>query len=312
MDKLTHFSVMLEECLDGLKLKDDGIYFDGTLGGAGHSYEILKRTAPNGRLVATDLDDYAINRAKDRLKEFEGRFTLVKSNFKDFLTVKEQLNINEFDGILLDLGVSSFQLDDRARGFSYMAEDEPLDMRMDNTAGFTAKDVINGYSERELTDIFNNYGEEKFSNKIAKKIVEKRKIKPIETCGELVSIIRETIPKKFQLDGHPAKRVFQAVRIEVNGELNELKETVLSMARSLKKGGRIVILTFHSLEDRLVKQAFKELEIDCICDKSLPVCVCDKRKEVEIITKHPITASEEELSINSRSKSAKLRIAEKI
>lgn len=311
MDNLKHFSVMLNECLDGLNLKEDGIYFDGTLGGAGHSYEILKRTT-SAKLVATDLDDYAINRATERLNEFSGRFTLVKDNFKNFLKIKEDLQIDGFDGILLDLGVSSFQLDDRSRGFSYLAEDEELSMTMDQNQGFSAKDVVNGYSEKELARIFKEYGEERFSYQIAKKIVEKRQYKKIETCGELVSIIRETIPKKFQQDGHPAKRVFQAIRIEVNGELAELEETVIAMARSLKKGGRIVIITFHSLEDRLVKRAFKELETDCICDKRLPICVCGKKKEIEILTKHPITASEGELEQNSRSKSAKLRIAEKI
>ena len=312
MDNLTHFSVMLNECLDGLNLKANGVYFDGTLGGAGHSYQILKRTSPTGRLVASDLDDYAIGRAKETLKEFDGRYTLVKDNFKNFENIKNDLNIDKFDGILLDLGVSSFQLDDKARGFSYMAEDELLDMRMDNTGNKSAIDVVNGYSERDLARIFNDYGEERFSKQIARKIVEQRSKEQIRTCGQLVEIIKNTIPKRLQQDGHPAKRVFQAIRIEVNGELAELKETVLTMARNLNKGGRIVILTFHSLEDRLVKQAFKELELDCICDKSIPVCVCNKRKEIEIITKHPITASEEELELNSRSRSAKLRIAEKI
>ena len=312
MADLKHYSVMLNECLDGLAIKDGGIYFDGTLGGAGHSYGILERSSPNGKLVATDLDDYAIGRATDRLKEFDGRFTLVKDNFKNFLSIKEELCIDEFDGIILDLGVSSFQLDDKSRGFAYMAENEALDMRMDNTSGFSAKTVVNEYSEKELVGIFEEYGEERFSRQIARRIIEKRKNKPIETCGELVEIIKETIPKKFQQEGHPAKRVFQAIRIEVNGELEELKETVVNMAKSLKKGGRIVILTFHSLEDRLVKQAFKELETDCVCPKNLPVCVCGKHREVKILNKHPITASEQELNENSRSKSAKLRIAEKI
>ena len=312
MDGLNHYSVMLEECMDGLKLKNGGIYFDGTLGGAGHSYEILKRTAPDGKLVATDLDDYALKRADEKLKEFSGRYTLIKDNFKDFAKIKEKLNIDAFDGILLDLGVSSFQLDDKSRGFSYMAEDEQLDMRMDQVQSFSAKDVVNGYSEEKLARIFTEYGEEKFSKQIAKKIVSERKNASINTCGELNRIIRETIPKKFQQDGHPSKRVYQAIRIEVNGELDELKETVLCMARSLKIGGRIVILTFHSLEDRLVKNAFKELECDCICDKHSPICTCDKTQEVEIITKHPILASGKELGENSRSKSAKLRIAERV
>lgn len=312
MTELKHVSVMKQECIDGLNIKNGGIYFDGTLGGGGHSYEILRLSAPDGKLIATDLDDYAIERATDRLKEFSGRFTIVKDNFKSFPKIKERLEIDGFDGILLDLGVSSFQLDDRERGFSYMATDVELDMRMDRKNPLSAKVVVNEYSEQELKTILLEYGEEKFSSSIAKNIVSSRKIKPIETTGELIEIIEKSIPKKFQQDGHPAKRTFQAIRIEVNGELDGLYQAVLNMARSLKKGGRIAILTFHSLEDRIVKKAFKELECDCICDKSLPVCVCGKRKEVEIITKHPITAGEQELSLNSRAKSAKLRIAEKI
>ena len=298
--------------MDGLFITQDGIYFDGTLGGGGHSYEILRRSAPNGKLVATDLDDYAISRASERLKEFSGRFTLIKDNFKSFKSIKEQLNIDGFDGILLDLGVSSFQLDDRERGFSYMATEVDLDMRMDKSNPLTAMRVVNEYDERELKRILSEYGEERFAGSIASNIVKSRKEKPVKTTGELIEIIQRSIPKKFQQDGHPAKRTFQAIRIEVNGELDGLYETVLEMARSLKKNGRIVILTFHSLEDRIVKKAFKELECDCICDKSLPVCVCGKRKEIEIITKHPIVASEKELENNSRAKSAKLRIGEKI
>ena len=312
MSELKHFSVMLNECIQGLNLKSDGIYFDGTLGGGGHSYEILKNSAPNGKLVATDLDTYAINMASQKLEEFNGRFTLVKDNFKNFNEIKQNLNIDSFDGIILDLGVSSFQLDDRERGFSYMAKDVVLDMRMDRNNPLTAKTVVNEYSERDLKRIISEYGEERFTNQIVRNIIERRKEKPIETTGELIEIIERSIPKKFQQDGHPAKRTFQAIRIEVNGELDGLYQTVIDMTRSLKKGGRIVILTFHSLEDRIVKKAFKELEIDCICDKSLPVCVCGKKKEIDIITKHPITATDEELKLNSRSKSAKLRIAEKI
>ncbi|MCQ2399805.1 MAG: 16S rRNA (cytosine(1402)-N(4))-methyltransferase RsmH, partial [Clostridia bacterium] len=234
MDGLKHIPVMLNECMDGLKLDPDGIYFDGTLGGGGHSSEILKRTSPNGKLVATDLDDYAIERATERLKEYDGRFTLVKRNFKEFSEIKDELGIDGFDGVLLDLGVSSFQLDDRSRGFSYMAESEELDMRMSKESSFSAKDVVNGYSEKELAKIFDEYGEERFAKQIAKKIVEKRKTSPINTCGQLCEIISETIPKKFQQDGHPAKKVFQAIRIEVNGELDGLYEAVLQMARGLK------------------------------------------------------------------------------
>ncbi|MBE5756844.1 MAG: 16S rRNA (cytosine(1402)-N(4))-methyltransferase RsmH [Clostridiales bacterium] len=309
---MVHFSVMLNECMEALNLKSDGIYFDGTFGGAGHSYEILKRTAPNGRLVATDLDDYAIKRGTERLSEFDGRFTVIKDNFKNFDVIKEKLNINGFDGILLDLGVSSFQLDDRERGFSYMSKEEKLDMRMNRDQKLSAETVVNEYSESELIKLLFEYGEEKFAKNIVKNIIVRRKEKRIETCGELVEIIENSIPKKFQKEGHPAKKTFQAIRIEVNGELLELEETVVKMGRALNKNGRMAVLTFHSLEDRLVKNAFRYLECDCICDKSLPICVCDKRKEVNIITKHPITASEEELALNSRSKSAKLRIIEKI
>lgn len=312
MSNLKHYSVMLGECIDALNVHDGGLYFDGTLGGGGHSYEILKNSAPNGKLIATDLDDYAIIRASERLKEFEGRFTLVKNNFKNFNNVKDQLGVSEFDGIMLDLGVSSFQLDDRERGFSYLAKEVELDMRMDRTSSLTAQTVVNEYSEKELKQILFEYGEERFTNQIVKNIIEYRKNKRITTTGELTEIIEKSIPKKFQQDGHPAKRTFQAIRIEVNGELDGLYNTVIDMTRSLKKGGRIAILTFHSLEDRIVKKAFKELECDCICDKSLPVCVCGKKKEIEIITKRPLTASEKELAENSRSKSAKLRIAEKI
>ncbi len=312
MAELKHVSVMFDECMDGLNIKNGGLYFDGTLGGGGHSHGILSRCAPDGKLVATDLDDYAIQRATERLSEFDGRFTLVKDNFKNFAQVKENLGIDAFDGILLDLGVSSFQLDDRARGFSYMATDVKLDMRMGKDNPLTAETIVNEYSERELKRILTVYGEERFASLIAKNIVESRKVKRIETTGQLIEIIEKSIPKKFQKDGHPAKRTFQAIRIEVNGELDGLYETVLTMARSLKSGGRIAILTFHSLEDRIVKNAFKELECDCICDKSLPVCVCGKKKEVNIITKHPITASEKELEINGRARSAKLRIAEKV
>ena len=303
---------MRDECIDALDIKDGGIYFDGTLGGGGHSFEILKKSSPNGKLIATDLDDYAIARASERLIEFGDRFTPVKSNFKNFKEIKERLNIEGFDGILLDLGVSSFQLDDRSRGFSYLGENELLDMRMDKGNPLSAKTIVNTYSENQLFTILNEYGEEKFSKSIARNIVLARKNKEILTVGELNAIIDKSIPAKFKQDGHPSKRTFQALRIEVNGELDGLYETVLDMARGLKKGGRLAILTFHSLEDRIVKRAFKELETDCICDKSLPVCVCGKKREIKIITKHPLLPTEEELKINSRSKSAKLRIAEKI
>ncbi len=312
MTNLVHIPVMLNECIDGLNIKPNGIYFDGTLGGAGHSYQILKNCSPNGRLIATDLDDYAISRASAKLDEFKGRFNLVKSNFKDFRSVLDGLGVDKVDGILLDLGVSSFQLDDKTRGFSYMASNELLDMRMDNSQGLSAKDIVNNYSEHQLKTILSEYGEEKFASLIAKNIVLQRKINPILTVSELNKIIENSIPKKFQVNGHPSKKTFQALRIEVNEELSGLYETVIDMTRSLKKGGRIAIITFHSLEDRIVKRAFKELEIDCICDKSLPICICGKKKEINILTKHPVTASQDELELNGRAKSAKLRIAEKI
>ncbi len=312
MSELKHVSVLKDESIEALKIKSGGIYFDGTLGGGGHSYEILKNSSPNGKLVATDLDDFALMKAGDRLKEFEGRFTLVKDNFKNFKNIKSNLNIDGFDGILLDLGVSSFQLDDRERGFSYLSDSVRLDMRMDKNNPLDAERVVNEYSESDLKKIFSEYGEERFSFNIARNIVETRKTQRIQTVGDLNRIINSSIPKKFQHDGHPSKRVFQAIRIEVNGELDGLYETVIDMCRGLKKGGRIAIITFHSLEDRIVKKAFKELETDCICPKSLPVCVCGKKKEIEIITKHPIVASTVELENNSRSKSAKLRVAQKI
>lgn len=312
MSELKHISVLLNECMNGLAPKNNGIYFDGTLGGGGHTSKILELSSPNGKVIATDLDDYAIDRAKERLKPYNGRFALVKDNFKNFLAIKEKFGIDGFDGILLDLGVSSFQLDDKSRGFSYMASEQALDMRMDNTCGITAEQIVNTYSEKQLSDIFTTYGEERFSRSIAKNIVDYRKNIRISTIGQLNDIIQKSIPVKFKQDGHPSKRTFQALRIEVNGELEGLYQTIKDMALSLKKGGRIVIISFHSLEDRVVKKVFKDLETDCICDKRLPICTCGHKKEVEIITKHPITATETELLVNSRAKSAKLRIAERV
>ncbi len=312
MSEFKHVPVMLAECIDGLNVKPDGVYFDGTLGGGGHSFEILKASSPNGRLIATDLDDYAIDRAKEKLKPFDGRYTVIKSDFKRFVEIKEEVQPEGFDGILLDLGVSSFQLDDRSRGFSYMAENEILDMRMNKDNPVTAQKIINEYSEKELKRILSEYGEEKFSDRIARNIVTERSKSPIKTVGKLNEIIDKSIPQKYKVGGHPSKRTFQALRIEVNGELEGLYETIIAMARGLKKGGRLAVITFHSLEDRIVKRAYKELETDCVCDKSLPVCVCGKKREIKIITGHPITAGEKELAENGRSKSAKLRIAEKV
>ncbi len=303
---------MLEECMQGLCLKDGGTYFDGTVGGAGHSFEILKRTAPTGRLIATDLDDDAILAAERKLSVFEGRFKIYKSDYKDFEKVLSEAGVDSLDGAILDFGVSSFQLDTEERGFSYMKPNAPLDMRMDRRQSLTAEVLLNEYSQSEISRILKEYGEEKFASTIAANIVKARNKNRLTTCGELVEIIESSIPKKFQQNGPAARKSFQAIRIAVNGELQGLYECVTGLTKRLKKGGRIVILTFHSLEDRIVKQAFKYLETDCICDKNLPVCVCGKVQEVEVITKKPIIASVKEMALNSRSKCAKLRIAEKI
>lgn len=312
MSAFSHIPVMLEECMQGLNLKPDGVYFDGTVGGGGHSYEILKRTAPAGKLIATDLDEEAIAAATERLKEFDGRFSIYKSNYKNFAEVFEKAGIDKIDGALLDFGVSSHQIDSRERGFAYMQSDAPLDMRMDLSAPLKAEDIVNGYSREELSKILKLYGEESFAAKIAANIVEERAKSPIKTCGRLVEIIEKSIPKKFQQGAPVARKSFQAIRIAVNGELDGLYDCVINLTRRIKKGGRIVILTFHSLEDRIVKQAFRQMELDCVCDKSLPVCVCGKQKEIEIITKKPTVATVREMAINSRSKCAKLRIAERI
>lgn len=306
-----HVSIMLEQCIEGLAIKPDGVYFDGTLGGGGHSGAILSRLH-GGRLIATDLDKEAIAAASKNLEAFGEAFRPFNDNFKNFKSVIEQAGYSKIDGILLDLGVSSYQLDNRDRGFSYMSSETELDMRMNSEQDFSAKTVVNSYSKEQLEYILSTYGEERFARRIAENIVAERANKEITTTGELVDIICKSIPKKFQQDGHPAKRTFQAIRIEVNGELEGLKECLYQMVGSLKKGGRIVIITFHSLEDRIVKQCFKDLETDCICDKRLPVCVCGKKKEIEVLTRKPIIASKEEMLFNPRAKSAKLRIAEKL
>lgn len=303
---------MLEECMEGLNLKDGGIYFDGTIGGGGHSYEILKRTAPNGRLIATDRDDDAIVAATERLKEFDGRFTIYKSNYKNFEEVFNLANIDKVDGVLLDFGVSSYQLDNRERGFSYLGGEAPLDMRMDRTSPLTAEVILNEYSQQQIAKILDEFGEERFAYKIAANVVKEREKAPIKTCGKFVEIIENSIPKKFSQNGPVARKSFQAIRIAVNEELDGLYDCVVGLIRRLKPGGRIAILTFHSLEDRIVKRAFNQLELDCVCDKRLPVCVCGKKKEIEIITKRPTVATVKEMAINSRSKCAKLRVAEKI
>ncbi len=306
-----HVPVMLEECMQALNLKNDGVYFDGTLGGGGHSGEILKRTYPNGTLIATDRDEDAIREASKRLAGYGTRFIPVKDNFKNFKVILEGLNVQCIDGAIIDLGVSSYQLDNRERGFSYMADDVKLDMRMDKSSSFSAYELINEYSENRIKYILETYGEEKFAKNIAKNIVLQRQEKPIKTCGELVEIIRKSIPIKFQQDGHPAKRTFQAIRIAVNEELDGLDKAIKDVIGKLKSGGRIAILTFHSLEDRIVKTVFNELSTSCICDKRYP-CICNKKQIVKIINKKPIIASEDEMQNNSRSKCAKLRVAEKI
>lgn len=303
---------MLEECMEGLALKDGGLYFDATVGGGGHSYEILRRTSPGGRLIATDLDEEAVAAARERLAPFDGRFSIVQSDYKDFERVFAEAGIDKIDGAILDFGVSSHQIDDSARGFSYRIAEAPLDMRMNAKAPLTAADVLNSYSEEDIARILKTYGEETFAKQIAKNVVRRRSVRPLSTCGEFAEIIRESIPMKFRFGAPCERKSFQAIRIEVNGELDGLYDLVVSLTRRLKKGGRIAVLTFHSLEDRAVKEAFRFLESPCVCPKNLPVCVCGKKQEIRILTRKPITAGEEELRENSRSKCAKLRIAERI
>lgn len=312
MLEFSHKPVMKEECMQGLALKAGGVYFDGTVGGGGHSYEILKRTAPNGRLIATDLDDEAIQAATKRLGEFENRFSIYKSNYKDFEKVLEKAGVDALDGAILDFGISSHQIDDEERGFSYKMQNAPLDMRMDRLSPLTAEVIVNTYPEEKLAKIIKLYGEETFAKQIARNIVKYREQQPLKTSGELSQIIQKSIPAKFRYGAPCERKTFQALRVEVNGELDGLYELVTKLTRRLKKGGRIVILTFQSLEDRIVKEAFKEMENPCTCPGNFPVCVCGKKPEIKIITKKPITASDNELADNSRSKCAKLRIAEKI
>lgn len=306
-----HYSVMLSETVDALNVTDGGIYADGTLGGGGHSFEILSR-GKNIRLIGIDQDKDALSAASKRLAEFGNQVTYVNSNFKNISKVLDELGIDEIDGMVLDLGVSSYQLDNEERGFSYM-KSAPLDMRMNQNSAFSAYNVVNEYSEGQLTDIFYRYGEENWSKRVAQFIVERRKNAPIETTGELSEIIKAAIPKGARKDElHPEKRIFQAIRIEVNGELEILKDAVCDIVKRLKKGGRLSIITFHSLEDRIIKQVFTDLAKGCTCPPNFPVCVCGKKPEIKIITRKPILPSGDELSENSRSKSAKLRVAEKI
>ena len=308
-----HKPVMLTECIDGLNIKPDGIYVDGTLGGAGHSIEIAKKIT-TGLLIGIDRDDEALKASSDRLKEFidKGTVKLVKGNHDDIRNVLANLEITKVDGILLDLGVSSYQLDERSRGFSYMSEDSELDMRMDKTQDLTAKTVVNTYKEENLADIIYKYGEERFSRQIAKNICLYRKNKEIETTKELVEIIEKSIPKSKQKDGHPAKRTFQAIRIEVNNEIKPLEKTIEDCIDLLDYEGRLCVITFHSLEDRAVKNAFNKARGICTCPKDLPYCVCGAKKMGEVINRKPIIASETEQEENTRSKSAKLRIFEKV
>lgn len=306
-----HTSIMLEECIENLKIKLDGIYVDGTMGGAGHSSAIASKLGENGRLICFDQDADAIEVGKERLNSFGNKITIVHENFKNIKKSLLSMDIEKIDGVLLDLGVSSYQLDERSRGFSYQ-HDARLDMRMDRRVDFSAYDVVNDYSDRELSKIFYEYGEEKWSKRIAQFIVEHRKEKPIETTGELVEIIKKAIPAKVRQDGpHPAKRTFQAIRIEVNNELGIIRNTIEEITSMLHSNGRICIITFHSLEDRLVKQTFKELENPCTCPANFPICVCNKTPQLKVITKKPIEPSKQEVEQNPRARSAKLRVAEK-
>lgn len=310
--EFNHTSVLLNETIEGLNIKPDGIYVDGTLGGGGHSFEIARRLHGSGRLIGIDQDEAAIAAAGERLKDFKEKVTIVRSNYRNTVSVLRDLGIEKIDGMMLDLGVSSYQLDTQERGFSYRY-DAPLDMRMDLRQTLTAKDIVNGYSETELFHIIRDYGEDKFAKNIAKHIVMARAKKPIETTGELNEIIRAAIPAKMRAEGgHPSKRTYQAIRIECNKELEVLKESLEELIELLNPGGRLCIITFHSLEDRIVKTAFKRAENPCTCPPSFPVCVCGKVSQGKVITGKPVLPCEEEINCNPRSKSAKLRIFEKI
>ncbi len=311
MTEFSHYSVLLDESIDGLNIKPDGIYVDGTAGGGGHSYEIAKRLT-TGRLIAIDQDEDAIAAAGRRLAEFSDRVTIVRNNFSNLARICAELGVENIDGFLIDAGVSSFQLDCAERGFSYSA-DAPLDMRMDTRNSLTAREVVNGYSEQQLKKILFDYGEEKFSPAIASAIVRERAKSPIETTAELSAIIKGAIPT-FARDGghHPAKRSFQAIRIEVNRELDVIEPAIRVAEKLMRVGGRIAVITFHSLEDRIVKQTFADLASGCTCPRSFPVCVCGKKPSVKLVNKKPILPSRAELDENPRSRSAKLRVAEKI
>ena len=308
MKEFEHIPVLLNECIEGLNIRKNGIYVDGTLGGAGHSKKIAIALENTGTLIGIDRDEEAIKKAKDTLKQFTN-VIYVQDNHDNIKDIIEKLNIDKVDGILLDLGVSSYQIDEETRGFSYI-KNSPLDMRMDRTQELTAEKVVNEYPEEKLADIIYKYGEEKFSRVIARKICEYRKTKRIETTAELVEIIEKCVPKQAQV-GHPAKRTFQAIRIEVNNEIEPLYNTVINAIDTLKAGGRLCVITFHSLEDRAVKEAYQDSIGKCTCPPDLPYCVCGNKPKGKIITKKPILPTQEEMENNSRSRSAKLRIFEK-
>lgn len=306
-----HKSVMLAETIESLRIKPDGIYADGTLGGGGHSYEICRRLTDNGRLIGIDQDKDAIQAATQRLSEFKNRVSIVRDNYVNMSSVLKGMGINGVDGILLDLGVSSYQLDTGERGFSYQIE-APLDMRMDDRNPVTAADIVNGYSLQELASIIRNYGEDRFAQNIAKHICAEREKAPVETTTQLAEIIKQAIPMKMRVTGgHPAKRTFQAIRIELNKELTVLRDSIDMMIDMLNPGGRLCIITFHSLEDRIVKDAFRKAENPCTCPPDFPVCVCGKVSKGKVITRKPILPGEEELNDNRRSESAKLRVFER-
>lgn len=311
--EFNHYSVLLNETIENLNIKPDGIYVDGTLGGGGHAYQVASRLSEKGRLIGIDQDADAIAAAGERLKEFGDKITIIRSNYANMKEELHRIGVEKVDGIVLDIGVSSFQLDTPERGFTYRDENAPLDMRMDDRQSLTAKDIVNGYSEMDLYRIIRDYGEDKFAKNIAKHIVQERAKKPIETAGELTEIIRASIPMKVQVTGgHPAKRTFQAIRIELNKELEVLQNNLDDMIDLLNPGGRICIITFHSLEDRIVKTNFKRNENPCTCPSDFPVCVCGKKSKGKVVTRKPILPSEEELEVNSRSKSAKLRVFERV
>lgn len=307
-----HKSVLLRETIEYLKINPDGIYVDGTLGGGGHAYEICRRLSPKGKLIGIDQDEDAVRAAAQRLSEFEDRTQIIRSNYCRMREVLAEHGTEQVNGILLDLGVSSYQLDDPERGFTYRTEDAPLDMRMDKRQKLTAKELVNTYSETELYRIIRDYGEDKFAKNIAKHIAAAREEKTIETAGELTEVIKRAIPARMRMNGgHPAKRTFQAIRIELNGELEVLQESLEDMVKLLSPGGRICVITFHSLEDRIVKNIFRKCQHPCTCPADFPVCVCGKKSLGKTVTRKPILPSEEEIEYNSRAKSAKLRAFEK-